>query len=397
MRCIYIVPNGPISPNFSGGGSAIYYEQLCSLSELGVEIYLWHFTYESRRKEFELFVSKDSETWGRVSNICKRVVLSNIADGASFLDRFSNKIASGVTGIEIQNPLIRRKFFPIFRNLVKDVKPHFVWAQHLASAQIALLQRNTPVVYSHHDWIYKVKYIDSDIPAHTRSRRIEENATRAASGVVSGSMVECGQIRQIGCKNVHYIPLAYAPVKKVAKMNGSPRVVHLGGLGTTANRIGLERFFDVAFDKLGLPKERIWMIGDLSKASEKLKGHLQNVTTTGHVQDLDYVLRPYDIHIIPWEHDTGQRTRMVCAFNYGQAVVAVRKAVSCYPEARHGENCILVDSLDEMPAVIGQLMGNTELRKKIGENARRTFMTHFTREALLPSYRRVVETVTGQG
>lgn len=394
MRCLYIVPNSPISPNYSGGGSAIYYEQLESLRALGIELFLWHFTYESRRAEFESFIARETSAWESLEQGCSEVIRSNVPDQPTFVDRIANKLANTVSENEVENPLIRGKLFPICQKLVSRIEPDFVWAQHFLGAQTAILQKEVPVVYSHHDWLYKIKFIGDHNAAAAKSKKIEEYTAKQAAAVVSGSKIECDQLEKIGCKNVHYVPLAYDAAELFQSEGEPTRIVHLGGMATTANRIGLERFFEVAFPKLEIDPSQFWVVGDLKAASDSLKQQLADVHCTGFVDDLGTVMRRHDIHIIPWEHDTGQRTRLVQAFNYGQAVVAMRKSVSCYPEAIHGENCLLIDSLEEMPASVHRLLKDDRLRKNLGDNARSTFETSFTREVLLEKYAKVVASVT---
>lgn len=96
---------------------------------------------------------------------------------------------------------------------------------------------------------------------------------------------------------------------------------------------------------------------------------LSKVTCTGYVKDLDKVLRPYDLHFIPWEHNTGQRTRLVQAFNHRQVVVAVRDSVACFPEAKDGENCRLVERLDQMSGVLKELARDPVQREYLRSEA----------------------------
>ena len=394
MRCLYVVPNSPISPNYSGGGSSIFYEQLVSLTRIGVKVSLWHFCYESRSDDFESFVSTDIATWQRVQAMCERIHRTVLPDKPGLADRAKNKVANMLTGFHVENPSLRGTLLRKFKELARDVEPDFVWAQHLPSASVAVQQAKVPVVYSHHDWLYKVKGLNGNTAWGQRSKKTEEEVVRRASAVVSGSYVECDQLREVGSSNVHYIPVAYETVQPSEKDSGAaPRLVHLGGLGTTANRIGLERFFDVVWPNIKIDRSNMLVVGDMTLASDKMKRHLQQVTSTGYVEDLSRVIRAHDVHIIPWEHDTGQRTRLVLAFNYCQAVVAIRKSVSCYPEAVDGENCILVDSLEDMASAIHRLLFDDDLRRRLGENARKTFEASFTRKVLLPKYEKVIESV----
>ena len=106
------------------------------------------------------------------------------------------------------------------------------------------------------------------------------------------------------------------------------------------------------------------------------------------------MLRPYDLHLIPWEHSTGQRTRLPVAFNFGQVVVAARPGIAGYPEAQDGLNCRLVDRLEEMAPVISELLADPAQRLRLGRAARETFMDGFTRPGLLPRYQTLIERVT---
>lgn len=393
-RCLYIVPNSPISPNYRGGGAAIYYEQLHSLAQLGVEIYLWHFCYDSRFAELENFILSEPDIWADVNAICTKVYRTQVPDIPTLAERVYNRSSNILTANEIRNPLVRGKCYSKFKEVLAEVEPDIIWAQHLVSAQISLLQKKVPVIYSHHDWLYKIKSTDPNQKWDPKTKKIEENIARKGTAVVSGSAIECKQLIDIGCSNVHYIPVAYkAATNVISKIGGKPRVVHLGGLGTTATRIGLERFFDVVWERLDKGSTDMWVVGDISDASDKMKKDLAMVTCAGFVKDLGDVLRPNDIHVIPWEYETGQRTRLVQAFNYGQAVVATKQSVMCFPEAIDGYNCLLVDSLDEMPRAIDALVENDEQRTRLSDNARATFKAHFTREVLLPKYKAVIDSI----
>jgi glycosyltransferase involved in cell wall biosynthesis len=77
---------------------------------------------------------------------------------------------------------------------------------------------------------------------------------------------------------------------------------------------------------------------------------------------------------------------MIAAFNFGQVVVAMRPAVAGFPEAVDGENCRLVDDLQQMARVIEELCQDADQRFRLGSAARRTFERSFTRQALLPRY-----------
>jgi glycosyltransferase involved in cell wall biosynthesis len=138
------------------------------------------------------------------------------------------------------------------------------------------------------------------------------------------------------------------------------------------------------------------VIGDTAGASPVLQEHLRNVKCSGFIKDLTTVLRPFDLHVIPWEYSTGQRTRLPVAFNHAQVVVATRAAVACYPEARDRENCRLVDRLEDMVPVITELLAAPGERSRLGRAARATFEKQFTRTSILPKYVEVLNAINSQ-
>ena len=295
----------------------------------------------------------------------------------------------------MENPIYRTTALRQLNQLIRRHRPDCIWANHFAPAQLSALQRRIPFVYSHHDWLYKIKAMRIGCSVNARLRAAEERVSMAAAAVVSGSVVECEHLRKLRCNNTHYIPVAYQPVPlKLNQSNSdSPRLVHLGGLSTTANQRGLERFFDVVWPALWPNQPNIELIGDVDSCPPGLLTHLAHAKCHGYVADLGSVLRPYDLFVIPWEHSTGQRTKLPLAFNFAQVVISTQAAVACFPEAVDGENCRLVEGLDEMADVIKELLHDLPQRERLGRAARQTFETSFTRQALLPQYQRVVASV----
>ncbi|MQA28705.1 MAG: glycosyltransferase [Luteitalea sp.] len=393
MRCLLIVAQYPISPNFRGGGSANFYEKLTALKSLGHQVHLWHYAYAEQRQIFDDFVRTDAETYHRVQQMCESVQLTTLPRAASILTRIQARIGDWATGTHVENPIFRTVALRHLTRSIKRINPAFIWAHHFGPARIATLQQQRPVVYTHHDWLYRVQALRQGRAEDPRMRRQEEDVARSAAAVVTGSLVEHQQLKDLGCRSVEYIPMAYEPVQwnGAHDADETPRIVHLGGLGTTANRLGLERFFDVVWPALpDSARRNLWVIGDTAAAGPMLARHLESVRCTGFVRDLGPLLRPFDLHIIPWEHDTGQRTRLPLIFNHGQVVVAVKASVAGFPEIRDGMDCRLVDRIDEMGPVIEELLNDPAERRRLGLAARQTFERSFTRSVLLPRYASVI-------
>ena len=137
------------------------------------------------------------------------------------------------------------------------------------------------------------------------------------------------------------------------------------------------------------------MVGSMKGAPVEFMAELKRAKAvcTGFVQDLGAVLRPHDIHIVPWELPTGTRTRIPVALNHAQALVSTKAAAICLPELRDNENCILVDDLREMGQAVNALLSDPDKRKRIADAGRNTFLQHFTRASVQPRFQQFLETL----
>jgi glycosyltransferase involved in cell wall biosynthesis len=276
-----------------------------------------------------------------------------------------------------------------------------VWAEWRWTAILAQYSNLTvPIVYAHHDWEFKLRKLKSSLSwmqkFHLKQKkRVELDLVKNVSACVSASFTETEEVKAFGNQKVLYIPLTYQEVAITLNDSKTPSIVHLGGMGTTANRIGLERFLEICWNDLKqkLPNIKLKVVGNLKYASDSLKKRLEDsqIECVGFVEDLQPILKAYDIHIIPWEHNTGTRTRIPLVFNYAQVLVATKAAASCYPEVIHDENSILSADLNQMTTQLIDLYANREKRIFIGDNARKTFQESFTAEKQLSKLKLFME------
>ena len=385
MKCLYIVSSGPITPNGSGGGSAIYYDQMMALKESGCDIHLWHFATAPERLLFEENIKRDPETWRKVQDACSSIQLTAVEHSPSLAKRLQDRLAAAIH----RTPLVARwDYIKTLRQIVADIRPDFVWAHHLEAATLSSQIKSTPFIYFHHDWLYRIFALRSEQPQNAVLKQREEEVSRSAFAVVTGSAYDRKELVDLGCKRVRYIPVAYDPVAvdMADSRERKPRLVHLGGMGTTANWQGLLSFFEKAWPDLATQGFQLDVIGDIQQAPQSLAQHLKSVNCQGFVDDLSTVMRPYDLQIIPWNHPTGQRTKVPVAMNYGQIIIACRGGVAGFEDLQSESNCILVDSVEDMPQAIRRVAENSELRMRLGKAAKATFEDHFTRRVLLPRY-----------
>jgi hypothetical protein len=269
-------------------------------------------------------------------------------------------------------------------------------------------------VYSHHDWEYKLRVLRSqESSTHPSIRQRIQNyihqqaefaLVRRASVTVSGSITETEDLRRVGARQAIYIPVTYddiPPFDPDLTPARPLRIIHFGGLKTTANRVGLERYLDVVHKPLmkrlaaSNVAAELWIIGETDGASSRLLQKLDaaQAVKTGYVRDLSQVFRPFDIAIIPYEMNTGNRTKIPLLFAYGQVVISTRQAAMGSPEAIEGVTAVLVDRLEDMASSIASVAVDSDRRRSIALEARRCYENYFTMRAQLPQFQHILTLV----
>lgn len=404
IRCLFVMEDHPITPDAPGGGPVLMHSRLELLAHSGVEITLVTLTNPLHSFGFDDYVKNQPDEWSRVQKWCV----------AHHEIRLSHKIITSRPKrmlLALNDPTaylmrtVNENTIADFRQVVAEAKPDIIWAENVTPAVLASRStKDIPIVYGHHDWVWRLlKLQHRSQKAYTyRSefdfwmlKRIEKSLMRQVTGCVTASATEAAEVTEVNSKHVGYFPTAYVPTDLSEEPATPPRIIHLGGMGTVANRIGLQRFFEAAWPAIGesldAPPE-LWIVGSLEGAPAPLLSNLQQpgVTCTGFVQDLEAVLRPFDIHIIPWEHNTGTRTRIPLILNYAQVIVSTRAAAACLPELIDGENCVLVNDLEQMGREILALLFDEPRRRRIGQAGRASFLKNFTREAIQPRFNQFI-------
>jgi len=376
--CLFLMDEHEANPG--GGAYALARSHFELLREIGWEVItIWLFPKEFNGSNLYWVSDVMSEIWVYNRIVRKSTYFEQVWDLLLNPDKFLYRTI-------LQSELIRK-----LNQIAKDKQVSLIWAEHLLPATLAqTVSSEFPVVYGHHDWRWRIKSYRHKPTLRNRlygwaSRRHEQNLVKKVRGVVSGSWSEVCEIKSLGAKNVGYFPTTYPPVNlpNSAKVTEPPRIVHLGGMQTTATQVGLKRFLEICWPRIkrAIKNPSLWVIGSLEGASDDLLQKLSSdphIHCTGYVKNLNDVLRPYDIHIIPWEYNTGTRTRIPVALNFKQVVVSTINAAACLKELESGNNCFLVNNLEEMAEKIIALWDDQQTRVKVGEQGRQTFLENFT-------------------
>ncbi|MFK7750104.1 MAG: glycosyltransferase [Kordia sp.] len=400
MNVLFLVNNTKISPNANGGAS-VYFSHLQLLAKLNYKVHVLMVDF-SDQQDARLSSDVNTEYIQEITEFYTEIKHFQVAQihPKGILDRVKTAISAPE---KFEYFFVNSTNEKIIKQYISENKIDLVWAEWRWTAILANYSNlDIPIIYAHHDWEFKLRKLKSKLSFlqkfHLKQKkRVELDLVKRVSGCVSASFTETQEIKQYGNQNAVYIPLTYQKVELTENNSETPSIVHLGGMGTTANRIGLERFLEVCWNDLKekIPNVTLKVIGNLKYASESLKIRLEDsqIQCLGFVEDLSPLLKPYDIHIIPWEYNTGTRTRIPLVFNHAQVLVCTKAAASCYPEVVHDQNSILSNDLNQMTTQLIDLYNNTEKRIFIGDNARKTFVESFTAEKQLTKLKTFVESL----
>jgi uncharacterized pyridoxamine 5'-phosphate oxidase family protein len=382
-RILFIANAEKISPNINGGG-AVLFSHLELLQALGYDVVLlavvWSESYTFETSDYE-----------EVQDFVSEIVTYQ-ADEGTFKSSIKRLYDALFNPTEFEYRFVNQNNRNYLQQIIKEKAIDLLWCEWRWAAIWAMTTSlNVPKIYSHHDWEFKLALLRKKPTLKKKfhvyqKKRVELQLVQQMDACVSGSQTEADEIHQISGKKVLYLPTTYESLTPKLKPQKSPSIVHLGGMGTTANRIGLERFLDVCWAsiKLTIPNIQLVVVGSIKRAQPTLQTKLQDaqIQTLGFVQDLGTVLHPEDIHIIPWEHNTGTRTRIPVALNYEQALVTMRASAKCYPEVTE-ENAILCEDLEQMKEAIIHLYSDAEKLHLLATKGKQTFVENYTLKSQL--------------
>lgn len=405
MKCLFLFCDAPLSPNYSGIASR-HFESFLALCRLGIQVHVWRMLSVEEQGRILNFEEDELEWKNKTRHLAASWSDIPYSRFSTFgrLETFTKFLFNSIELSFAPYLSLKNKF----QETLQIVQPDFIWAEHTQSAALVSISSQLPWIYAHYDWWFKIAkvrrklgsryYYLSQRAYDWAFKQTEIKLARKATAVITGSKTEAEELARLGARHVQIIPTTYPPVE--IKLEQEPsikkiKIVHLGSLNTTANYQGLMVYLDRIHPKivqaLGDRLELI-VIGETRITKPDLMERLrkQSAILLGHIRDLSSVLVPYDIAIIPYEMDSGTRTKLGMLFNYAQVVVTTQSAVAGSEEVLHGENCLVFSSLDEFPSAIIALANNSTERIRLGRSARETFNRNFTLESQIGNFREVL-------
>ncbi len=230
--------------------------------------------------------------------------------------------------------------------VVDKFKPDIIWAEHFYPALIGTQIASTiPLAYSHHDYLFRIlrtrnKFSLKNLIRSTFIRSLEIKLIRHTHFFINGSEKEKAFALKINPQlKALMFPAIYPEASSVFKNSIvqqagqlTNRIVHIGGLSGTANRIGLSHFLRHIYPRIkkNVPQFEFHIIGNKTLFDNKEWEWAQkdpHIFIHGHVIDLTTVLQPFDVHVIPYHKATGTRTRFMNAIRYHGCVVIFDKNI----------------------------------------------------------------------
>jgi len=291
-------------------------------------------------------------------------------------------------------PVVNYENVVHLQRAIDELRPDIVWAEHMVPFLLAShADFNGKIIYSHHDFIWKLQLIRrrklKDWLLAWMLRKIQTEALRKASGIVGGSEKELAEATAIASSaKTFFLPTIYPFVRKTLEPeSGKPdrikpvRIVHVGTLKATANKVGLGLLLAEILPllrKAGVEYECL-LVGDLNNATADLQQLMKQpgVNYKGYVENLESVLMPYDIHIIPYDQATGTRTRLTLALNYQQVVLAHRNSVEGVEGLVDGKNCLLGMDSPDLARKVEFVYRNESRKREIADQGKQWYEENF--------------------
>jgi glycosyltransferase involved in cell wall biosynthesis len=291
---------------------------------------------------------------------------------------------------------------------LQRLNPDLVWAEGAYS--VLLCSKRWPVIHSHHDFMFKLRPVRRKIFAKKFRRpdalslqaleKLEFDVCRRASFNVCASLSEAEQIRTLG-GNALYVPIVgdnTAPPDFERLSSG--RMLLFGNPNTAmrAARSNLQEEIWPLIERQ--PFQFEWhQVGKEPRpgADPSWPFIEMNFTVHGYVANLDEVLRPGDGSIMPYAFDTGGRAKFGICAGYGVVNIGYEETFRCARELTHRENCLAAESAAHFVELITEYCSDDAFRLRLAKGSRAAYEQHYTLEAQLHHYARVLEQVSDSG
>ena len=308
-----------------------------------------------------LLIDRDKVDYGFIKNIYKY-----------FFWFFGNKrFEHQIIIDEIIQTIISNKF---------SLNPKIILLSYLAHKKlIVFLKEKYPdakiiidtndVQYDRYSQIYKsdnvFKYYLKSYSLK-RFKKDETSALRLADKLISLSNSDSSFFKDIGCKNILFIPSGFKKIH-IPKINNNNRnILFVGHMGSEGNVKAVLFFISEIFPKIikSCNDVILYIVGS-SPSSEILRLNSSNIKVTGYVKDISKFYLNSRVLVCPFTMSYGQRTRIYEALSHGIPCIVSSKSVAGMPLINSG--VIIKDSNEKFAKSAIKILKDFNYYKKISD------------------------------
>jgi polysaccharide biosynthesis protein PslH len=173
-------------------------------------------------------------------------------------------------------------------------------------------------------------------------------------------------------------------------------IVFVGGYGWYPNRDALEFFAAdiLPHVRAAEPELRIQWVGRAPDATQAWYRDHHGIELTGYVEDIRPYVHSASCYVAPLRVGGGTRLKILDAWAMGKAVVST--SIGCEGlDAKDGDNILIRDDPSAFAAAVRLVLGDEDLRTRLGEGARRTAEERYDWDIIgrnmLAEYRKLID------
>lgn len=176
--------------------------------------------------------------------------------------------------------------------------------------------------------------------------------------------------------------------------DGDDVIVFLGAMEYGPNIDAVEWLALSVLPRLSAPRAplTVRLIGRDPSAEMRSFAAIHGLELTGTVPDVRPYLAEAMVFVAPMVSGSGIKNKVLEAMAMALPIVATTLAVEAL-EIQDGVHCLVADDATDFAAAIGRLLGDPELRLRIGQNARRLVETQYSWDATARRYEEIYDSL----
>jgi polysaccharide biosynthesis protein PslH len=169
-------------------------------------------------------------------------------------------------------------------------------------------------------------------------------------------------------------------------------LVFTGAMNYFPNAEGILSFCHATLPLVSNRSTKLYVVGNRPTARVLALHDGRRITVTGEVDDVRPYLKRGQVVVVPLQHGSGTRLKILEAMAAGKAIVSTSIGAEGIP-VKDGEHLLLADEPSAMAGAIDRLLADAALRREIGKQARRFVVEQFDwsaiQSAILAAYRTI--------